>query len=146
MTLLALKVKDFTSSGKYHSCILEKRAECSMCLILTGSCHSSLLLSAMQLKVRRALWVEQMQIVWKVSCQSANDHNGNFRRSYGSFFGPSEPIVARRIIADARAREEASKVAARQAKEISEARLILFDFIFSRLLVTVESFWRGDVE
>lgn len=40
--------------------------------------------------------------------------------NYGSFFGPSEPIVARRIIADARAREEASKVAARQAKEISE--------------------------
>eukprot|EP00250_Pteridium_aquilinum_P007316 c17061_g1_i1 orf=606-2009(+) len=61
-----------------------------------------------------------MQIVWKLSCLSANDHNGNFRRSYGSFFGPSEPIVARRIIADARAREDASKVAARQAKEISE--------------------------
>lgn len=40
--------------------------------------------------------------------------------NYGSFFGPSEPVIARRIIADARAREDASKVTARQSKEISE--------------------------
>lgn len=40
--------------------------------------------------------------------------------NYGNFFGPSEPVVTRRIIADVRAREIASKVAARQAQEVSE--------------------------
>ncbi|MCO5593531.1 hypothetical protein L7F22_047545 [Adiantum nelumboides] len=61
-----------------------------------------------------------MQIVWKVSCLAANDDNTNFRCSYGSFFGPSEPIVTKRIIDDVRARETASKVAARQSQEVSE--------------------------
>ncbi|MCO5580410.1 hypothetical protein L7F22_034276 [Adiantum nelumboides] len=71
-------------------------------------------------KLKKSTWVEQMQIVWKVSCLAANDDNANFRCSYGSFFGPSEPIVTKRIIADVRARETASKVAARQSQEVSE--------------------------
>ncbi|KAI5071023.1 hypothetical protein GOP47_0013274 [Adiantum capillus-veneris] len=44
--------------------------------------------------------------------------------NYGSFFGPSEPIVTKRIIADVRARETASKVAARQAQEVSEPQRV----------------------
>ena len=48
---------------------------------------------------------------WEFRYLSANHRNCNFRRSYGSFFGPSEPVVARRVIEDARAREEASKLA-----------------------------------
>ncbi|CAM6082731.1 unnamed protein product [Calypogeia fissa] len=38
-----------------------------------------------------------------------------YDRSFGSFFGPSEPVVAKRIIEEARAREEAEIVAARDA-------------------------------
>ncbi|GLJ52623.1 hypothetical protein SUGI_1120020 [Cryptomeria japonica] len=40
--------------------------------------------------------------------------------NYGSFFGPSQPVVARRVIEETRARLEAAKVAARVAKEIPE--------------------------
>ncbi|KAH7302228.1 hypothetical protein KP509_23G061800 [Ceratopteris richardii] len=61
-----------------------------------------------------------MQSFWKVSCLAANYDNGNFRCSYGSFFGPSEPVVAKRIIYEVRAREMASKVVARQAQEVSD--------------------------
>jgi hypothetical protein len=38
-------------------------------------------------------------------------------RSFGSFFGPSEPIVAKRIIDEAAAREVTVMVAARAAKQ-----------------------------
>ncbi|KAL3690706.1 hypothetical protein R1sor_004357 [Riccia sorocarpa] len=39
-----------------------------------------------------------------------------YDRSFGSFFGPSEPVVAKRIIEEARARQEAEIVAAREAR------------------------------
>ncbi|KAJ7524665.1 hypothetical protein O6H91_17G015400 [Diphasiastrum complanatum] len=61
---------------------------------------------------------------WGLLCVSANHPAGKCRRSFGSFFGPSEPIVAKRIIEEARAREEAEMVAARaQETEETERRI-----------------------
>ncbi|KAL2623450.1 hypothetical protein R1flu_003655 [Riccia fluitans] len=39
-----------------------------------------------------------------------------YDKGFGSFFGPSEPVVAKRIIEEARARQEAEIVAAREAR------------------------------
>ena len=45
-------------------------------------------------------------------------YNGKFLYcSYGSFFGPSEIVVARRVIVETRARNEANCIAAKASKE-----------------------------
>uniref|UniRef100_A0A0D6QZ44 Protein SPT2 homolog n=2 Tax=Araucaria cunninghamii TaxID=56994 RepID=A0A0D6QZ44_ARACU len=41
--------------------------------------------------------------------------------NYGSFFGPSQPVVARRVIEETRARMEAAQIAAKVSKEKSYA-------------------------
>ncbi|KAJ7551273.1 hypothetical protein O6H91_06G009200 [Diphasiastrum complanatum] len=72
-------------------------------------------------------------------CLSANHPpDGKCRRSFGSFFGPSEPIVAKRIIEEARAREEAEIVAAR-ARGTEEPELQIAAKVHSGHSVVINS-------
>ncbi|KAJ7551271.1 hypothetical protein O6H91_06G007800 [Diphasiastrum complanatum] len=61
-----------------------------------------------------------------------------YDRSFGSFFGPSEPIVAKRIIEEARAREEAEIVAAR-ARGTEEPELQIAAKVHSGHSVVINS-------
>lgn len=93
-------------------------------------------------------WREQLKELERQKLRRRNgqsigrsNNNGNNaseeRRSlpydnYGSFFGPSKPVVARRIIEDARAKEDIELAAARIVREAPEHRSVNGTFSFSR--------------